>query len=578
MSDRNNVRVIIGKVTGLGKQIKSTGTGKWQAQCPAHDDKKASLSITKNGGKVLMFCHAGCHYRQITSALGFKDTNDRFTYRGRHGKTRYTITRTPDKRFPVSQPDGTTNIQGIERVLYNLPEVCAAPMTEPIYIPEGEQACDNLMAVGAVATCNPFGAGKWRPEFNPYFKGRKVVLLADNDNKGREHVEDIKQALVGIAKEIRIPELDGLAEKGDITNWLQAGNTIENLRALVAKTKPVSFNGELPGDDEIESEVILRPMAQVEDRPLVWFWHDKIPDHGISMIQGDPGVSKSFLTIYMAAHISTGAPWPDCPEIPVEKGNVLIFCGEDAPARIKERCGWMDANMSRIFIAGMDSGQLDIRQHLNKLQAAIDGMEGKCRLIIFDPITAYMGNCRANNNNEVRAALDPLNVFAADNELTIIAVNHMNKRAGEKYVYRGLGSMGFTAVCRSVWGVVWDESDDEHETRIMCPVKANYSRHPSGLKYQIIENAVEFTSDPYYGSIDDVSGQAKEGKASKAEEAADWLRDRLKTGAVASKTLTEEAEAAGFKSGTLWRAKKRVGIKSTKSVHAYGGWFWEIEE
>lgn len=346
---------------------------------------------------------------------------------------------------------------------------------------------------------------------------------------------------------------------------------LEKMQEIVDKIELASEN---------KGALTIEPLADIEDRPLVWFWDQKIPDYGLSMLQGDPGVSKSYLTAYMAAQVSTGRAWPDCPDIPVEKGAVLIFNGEDDPARIKERCQWMEGNMKNIHLLspGPDKKMLDIRYDLKLLQKTIDDMPVKCRLLVFDPITSYMGNCKQNNNNEVRAALEPLSDLAVRNKMCIVIINHMNKKQGEKYVYRGLGSMGFTAVCRSVWGIIFDENDDDHQIRILCPVKTNYSQYVSGLKYQIVNNAIEFESEPYYGSIDDASGNAKDTKASKVADAMKWLTDALAGGMVAAGTVKEQAEADGITSGTLWRAKEALDIRPVKSVHANGGWFWELQD
>ncbi len=326
-------------------------------------------------------------------------------------------------------------------------------------------------------------------------------------------------------------------------------------------------------------DIVLQKLSDIPDRPLVWFWDQKIPDCGVSMLQGDPGVSKSYLSTYMAAMVSTGRPWPDCPDIPVARGSVVIFSGEDDCARIRERCNWMGADMDAVRLVTPGKRLLDIRYDLNSLQAQINALPVKCRLLIFDPITSYMGSCKQNNNNEVRTALEPLSEFAVENRLCIILINHMNKKQGEKYVYRGLGSMGFTAVCRSVWGIVFDESDLDHETRLFCMVKNNYSRIRSGLKYRIINNAIEFDREPFLGDIDEMSGKAKEGRDSKQRQAADLIQELLEAAgeAVPSVDIMEAGEAAGFKKGTMFHASKLLDIKKTKDITVRGQWLWELK-
>src|SRR5439155_18351863 len=117
------------------------------------------------------------------------------------------------------------NLDGVRRVLYRLPELVAADPSIPVYITEGEKDVEALVAFGLVATTNPQGAGKWKQDYNRHLRDRDAVLLPDNDDKGREHVEQVAANLRGIAASVRIVELPGLPEKGDVSDWLAAGGT-----------------------------------------------------------------------------------------------------------------------------------------------------------------------------------------------------------------------------------------------------------------------------------------------------------------------------------------------------------------
>lgn len=116
---------------------------------------------------------------------------------------------------------------------YRLPELLRSDITEPGYVPEGENDCDNLAAIGLVATTNPGGA-RWPPEMNPYLAGRHLVILFDNDEVGRRRPNEIAQSILSVAASVRIVDL-GLTEKGaDVTDWLRDGGTREALEALVS--------------------------------------------------------------------------------------------------------------------------------------------------------------------------------------------------------------------------------------------------------------------------------------------------------------------------------------------------------
>lgn len=106
------------------------------------------------------------------------------------------------KTFRQRRPDGhggwIPNLDGVSRVLYRLPELLRADPSMPVYIAEGEKDVDNLVALGLVATCNPGGAGNWKSGFSDVIRGRTVIILADNDEPGRRHAEQIARSLVEV--------------------------------------------------------------------------------------------------------------------------------------------------------------------------------------------------------------------------------------------------------------------------------------------------------------------------------------------------------------------------------------------
>jgi hypothetical protein len=137
------------------------------------------------------------------------------------------------QRRPVPWGDGWCwNLQGVRRVLYRLPQLRAAPAWRRVFVVEGEKDADNLATLGLVATTSPLGAGRWRPEYSEFLRGRTVVILPDNDGPGRKHAEDVSASLAGKAAAVRVVELPGLPPKGDVSDWLAAGGTKKRLLGL----------------------------------------------------------------------------------------------------------------------------------------------------------------------------------------------------------------------------------------------------------------------------------------------------------------------------------------------------------
>lgn len=120
-------------------------------------------------------------------------------------------------------------------VPYRLPELLAAP-TQLVVVAEGEKDCENLASIGVLATCNAGGAGKWTGEHSAFLSGRRVIVLPDNDQSGRNHAQQVAESLYGISESVRIVSLPGLAEKGDASDWIAAGGTRTELDRLIEAT------------------------------------------------------------------------------------------------------------------------------------------------------------------------------------------------------------------------------------------------------------------------------------------------------------------------------------------------------
>ena len=159
------------------------------------------------------------------------DNAKSWDYRDEHGTLLYRVIRSEPKRFKQQAADGSWSIKGVRRVPYRLPELRAADPTSVVYIVEGEKDADRLAALGLVATTNSGGASKsprtsnWLPEFSDHLKGRRVCVLPDNDDAGRNHAAQVANTLVARGIDHRIVNLPNLPEKGDVSDWLDMGGT-----------------------------------------------------------------------------------------------------------------------------------------------------------------------------------------------------------------------------------------------------------------------------------------------------------------------------------------------------------------
>jgi len=151
----------------------------------------------------------------------------RYTYQQADGTPYLLVRKFVDaygkKKFSQSHWDGRSWVNGKPngpKIPYQLPQLAAAPPSATVFIAEGEKDCDALACLSLVATCNSEGAGKWRDELNEHFRDRNVVILPDNDEPGRKHAEDVARRLHKIAASVRLVDLPGLPDKGDVSDWL----------------------------------------------------------------------------------------------------------------------------------------------------------------------------------------------------------------------------------------------------------------------------------------------------------------------------------------------------------------------
>ena len=261
----------IDDVLGRLHDVKSAGRGKWKALCPAHDDANPSLSVTEgDGGRVLIHCFAGCAYPDIMAAMGYSTNGNggnaavtkqartkparrivaTYDYHDAAGRVIFQKVRYEPKDFKQRRPDGhggyIWGLGDVAPVLYRLPQLIdPATDWQPVYICEGEKDVDRLAGLALVATCNFDGAAagqkpKWRAEYNEHLAKRVVYILPDNDDAGRAHAAAVAESLHDIAQAVKIVNLPGLPDKGDVSDWLDAGHT----------------------KDKLERECLLAPMWQ----------------------------------------------------------------------------------------------------------------------------------------------------------------------------------------------------------------------------------------------------------------------------------------------------------------------------
>ena len=215
--------------------------------CPAHNDRNPSLSVSKNTNKILLHCKAGCLTPQILAKLNISERDLFLTdpqtptieaiyqYHDANRQLLFEVVRYTPKAFKQRRPDGKDryiwNLNSITPVIYRLPDIITAiTRGDTIYITEGEKDADTLVNLGLIATTNPMGAGKWKPEYSDSLQGANVVLIPDTDSEGKKHGISVIDSLRGKIKSLEVLQIPSSAK--DVTAWLEQGHTKEDLLSL----------------------------------------------------------------------------------------------------------------------------------------------------------------------------------------------------------------------------------------------------------------------------------------------------------------------------------------------------------
>lgn len=441
------VELVVSKLAQAGCNPRKSGTpGEWHAKCPnqarhKHGDRNPSLSVGEGrDGNAVLTCHTGCPTDDVVRSLTLaytdlfptKDPEQTKTvaaiydYHDEEGTLAFQAIRYQPKDFRQRQPDGRGgwqwNLRGIDRrPLYQLPQTLTAVAAgQTIWIAEGEKDVDALTAAGCHATCNPMGAGKWRPEHTDWLTGANAVeIVADDDPTGHAHARQISEALRPHVSTVRI----WLPAEGckDIADHLGQGRRLTDLRPFGQAAEPDQPPSRLRANLYIGSAIL-------DIDPVEWLIHETIQSDGLTVVYGPPKSFKTFVTLDMVLHIANGLPWRD---LKVRQARVLYIVAEGAPGvgpRARAWCqrfgGTLD-NMAWITVAP-DLFSRD-KQDADTAEVADIAAELEAGLIVVDTLARAMPGGDENLAKDMGYTVSNFDYIREHAGCGLMAVHHTGK-------------------------------------------------------------------------------------------------------------------------------------------------------
>ena len=344
------------------------------------------------------------------------------------------------------------------------------------------------------------------------------------------------------------------------------------------------------GKPNKKSQAMIVCFANINPEPINWLWSDRIALGKITLIAGDPGLGKSLITSMLASAVSKGYSWPLI-DSPSPIGDVILLSAEDDPA---------DTIRPRLDAAGADCNHIHIIEAIQEIED--DGNTAQrmfsfkkdivalnecltlfpdCKLVVIDPVSAYLDGTDGNSNSDIRGLFGPLAQLARQYKVAIVLIQHLNKGSGTNALYRPMGSLAFIATARTAFIVAKDP--DNPQRRLFMPAKNNLAKENSGLAYSIIEAengapVIAWESEPVTITTDEALLPSQPDiERTVTDFAVDFLKELLSKGPVSALEVRKQANQLGITDKPLRTAGGKLGIKPKKADFDKG-WVWSLPE
>ena len=337
---------------------------------------------------------------------------------------------------------------------------------------------------------------------------------------------------------------------------------------------------EIPNRNYFKSIVLKEPskpetvkiirMSDVELTPVEWLWKPYLPFGKLSVLQGNPGEGKTYFAMHLAAACTNGKLLPNMERM--EPFNVIYQTAEDGLGdTVKPRLIEAGADLDRVLV--IDDSEVHLTLSDERIERAI--IENNARLVIIDPIQAYLGaDVDMNRANEVRPIFMRLGQVAQRTGCAILLIGHLNKAAGMQSLQRGLGSIDIAAAVRSVMFI--GKLKHDPTMRILTHEKSSLAPPGASLAFSLGDEGGFRWVGEYDITADEMLSGIEPQRETKTQQAKDLICALLAGGKqVLSEDIDKAALERGIPGRTVRDAKRELGdaLKS-KIVEGRKKVFW----
>ena len=337
---------------------------------------------------------------------------------------------------------------------------------------------------------------------------------------------------------------------------------------------------EIPNRNYFKSVVLKEPskpkmvkiirMSDVELTPVEWLWKPYLPFGKLSVLQGNPGEGKTYFAMHLAAACTNGKLLPNMERM--EPFNVIYQTAEDGLGdTVKPRLIEAGADLDRVLV--IDDSEVQLTLSDERIEKAI--IENNARLVIIDPIQAYLGaDVDMNRANEVRPIFMRLGQVAQRTGCAILLIGHLNKAAGMQSLQRGLGSIDIAAAVRSVMFI--GKLKHDPTMRILTHEKSSLAPPGVSLAFSLGDEGGFRWVGEYDITADEMLSGIEPQRETKTQQAKDLICTLLAGGKqVFSEDIDKAALERGIPGRTVRDAKRELGdaLKS-KIVEGRKKIFW----